>query len=586
MNDEPSRSVAMAPPSLSVDRDAQGVLRLRSPQALGPYAATVSEWLELWAATTPDRVFLAEREASGGWRQVRYGAALERVLRLAQGLLDAGLDATRPLMILSGNSIDHGLLALAAMHVGIPVVPVSVAYSLQDRSLEKVRHITNLVRPGLVHASDPLRYAAALDAVGCPVADLDQLERNAPTERVALAHASTGPDTVAKILFTSGSTGHPKGVINTQRMLTVNQQQAAQVWSFLTIEPPVVVDWLPWNHTFGGNYNFNLVLSNGGTMVIDAGKPAPGLFDTSLHNLRDIAPTMYCNVPRGFELLLSALECDAGFRSHFFSRCRFVFYAAAALPQNVWERFMRLARQERGDDFVLVSAWGSTETAPLCTAVHYPVPRSGVIGLPVPGCEVKLVPVGLKFEARVRGPHVTPGYFRDPGKTAAAFDEEGYYRMGDALLFADPLDVEQGLVFDGRVAEDFKLSSGTWVSVGKLRLQLIAASDGLVQDAVITGHGLDEVGALVFLNPAVAGVLDAAKVRESLRLAMRHQAAQSEQGSSSRIARALVQGEPPSVERGEITDKGYLNQRFVLEHRRSDVERLHADPIDADVVLA
>jgi feruloyl-CoA synthase len=585
MGTSDARRLALARPDVVTERPGDGTLRLRSSQPLGRHADTVSQWLHGWAAETPDRVFLAERSSDGGWRDLTYGNALATVLRLAQGLLDADLSADRPLMVLSENSLEHGMLALAAMHIGVPVVPVSVAYSLLDPSLAKLRHIARLVRPGLVFASDRKRYAAALAATGAAVAEFHSLQHGAPSERVAQAHAVTGPDSVAKILFTSGSTGTPKGVVNTQRMLTANQQQSIQVWQFVREEPPVVVDWLPWNHTFGGNYNFNLVLSNGGTMYLDGGKPIQGLFDTSLRNLREIAPTMYFNVPRGFDLLLPTLQSDAAFRRHFFFRCRFGFYAAAALPQAQWEAFMRLAREERGDDFVLVSAWGSTETAPLCTAVHFPIARAGIVGLPVPGCEVKLVPNAGKYEARVRGPNVTPGYYRDPDQTAAAFDEEGFYRIGDALRLDDPSAPERGLVFDGRVAEDFKLSSGTWVSAGKLRIDLVSAADGLVQDAVITGHDRSEVGALLFLNASKVDKLEAASLRDAIRSALQAHNGQGDSGSSCRIARALVLVEPPSIEHGEITDKGYINQRFVLERRQADVDRLYSGD-DHSVVIA
>ncbi len=577
--------LAMAPPKVVVTRSPDGAVVLRSPQALAPHASTVSEWLDVWAEREPDRTFLAERNAHGAWEKSSYAATRDVVGRLAQGLLNAGLGPDRPLMVLSENSVHHAQLALAAMHVGIPVVPVSVAYSLVDPTLAKLKHIAGLVRPGLVFAGDKARYRAALAAVGTPVADIAALLASEPDARVAQAHARTGPDSLAKILFTSGSTGHPKGVMNTQRMLTANQAQSRQVWQFVDGEPPIMVDWLPWNHTFGGNYNVHLALANGGTLYIDAGKPMPGHFDTTLRNLREVAPTMYFNVPRGFDLLLPVLDNDAAFRRHFFSRCRFMCYAAAALPQNVYDALLNMGQRERGDDFILASSWGSTETAPLCTAVHYPVRRAGVIGLPVPGCEVKLVPNGGKYEARVRGPNITPGYFRDEAKTAEAFDAEGFYCMGDAVRFADPDAPEQGLVFDGRVAEDFKLASGTWVNVGNLRVQLLSAAQGLLQDAVITGHDRDEIGAMVFLHPTAAGLSTAAAL-EALRAALRSHNAQAGTASSCRIARALILEEPPSTERGEMTDKGYINQRFVLQGRSDDVQRLYADAPAGGVALA
>ena len=573
----------MARTEVLVGRAPGGVIYLRSPQELGPHARAVGDWLVQWAHVAPSRVFLAERQAQGDWRELTYEQALKEVRSLAQGLLDAGAGPQHPLVILSGNSIDHALLALAAMHVGVPVIPVSTAYSLVDRSFGKLRHIVDLTTPALVYVDDPVRYLQALQAIGREPLALEQLRKPA-TAQVDRAFAAIGPDTVAKILFTSGSTGVPKGVINTHRMLTVNQQQSSQVWRFTAAKPPVVVDWLPWNHTFGGNYNFNLVLSNGGTFYIDAGKPIPGQFEVSLRNLREVAPTMYFNVPRGFDMLLPYLEEDAAFRRHFFSRCEFIFYAGAALPATTWERLERLGWQERDGDLALVSSWGATETSPMCAGAHAPASRPGVVGLPVPGCEIKLVPNGSKLEARVKGPHITPGYFRDPERTAQAFDGEGYYCIGDALRFVEATNPSQGLAFDGRVAEDFKLRSGTWVSVGHLRVALLEAAGALLQDAAITGHDRDEVGALLFPHPAALGQLGLERLRERIALAMADCNRRTGGASSVRIGRAIVLDEPPRVDRGEMTDKGYLNQRAVLENRDEAVQRLYAAD-DLTVIL-
>jgi feruloyl-CoA synthase len=461
-------------------------------------------------------------------------------------------------------------------------VPVSTAYSLAGRDYAKLRTVVDFIRPGLVFAAQPERFAAALASIGEEAPSFESLVAVPATGAVDEAFAGLTPDTVAKILLTSGSTGAPKGVINTHRMLTVNQQQSTQVWPLLADAPPVLVDWLPWNHTFGGNYNLHLVLCHGGTLYIDGGKPVPDLIGTTLRNLREVAPTIYFNVPRGFDLLLPSLESDAGLRRQFFSRCAMVLYAGAALPANLWERLMRLARGERGEDFALISSWGATETAPLCTAVHFPIERADIVGLPVPGCELKLLPGGGKLEVRVRGPNVMPGYFRRDDLTRAAFDEEGFYRIGDALRFVDPSIPEKGLVFDGRVAEDFKLRTGTWVHVGALRVQLLAAADPLLQDAVITGHDSDEVGALLFLHPTVTAGLPFAEIRTRLSKALTC-LNQEGGGSSMRVTRALVLAEPPRLDLGEITDKGYLNQRAVLNHRAAEVERLHAGA--PDVIL-
>ena len=580
-------SLRFAAPRVEIERRRDGTMILRSPLKLRGHARAVGEWLLHWAKAAPSRVFLAERR-DGGWRNITFHETLNLVRRIGQGLLEYGLDASKPVVILSDNSVDHALLALGAMHVGVPVAPVSPAYSLMSKDFAKLKAIFGLLRPGLVWTSDPEKFAPALAAVGANPTPIAALLDAEATPRVDAAFERIGPDTVAKILFTSGSTGVPKGVINTQRMLTVNQEQYALVWPFLEDRPQVLVDWLPWNHTFGGNNNFGMMLRNGGTFHIDGGKPAPGLVETSVRNLKEIPPTIYFNVPRGFDLLLPFLERDVGLRANFFRRLDLMVYAGAALPQNLWERMQQLAVAERGARLPLISAWGSTETAPMATGVHYAVDRAGIIGLPVPGCELKLLPAAGKLEARVKGPNVTPGYYGRDDLTKAAFDDEGYYRIGDALKFADAKKPELGLAFDGRIAEDFKLSTGTWVHVGATRVKLIAAGDPIVQDAVITGHERSEVGALVFLNAAAIKVrgLDDAGVRGHLRAALAKLAAEAGSGSSTHPVRALVMSEPPSIDANEITDKGYINQRAVLERRAALVEKLHADSPAAEVILA
>jgi len=570
-----------APPRVEVEPRSDGSILLRTPLKLEPYARAVGEWLVDWAQKAPDRAFIAER-AGDGWRRITYREALDAVRRIGESLLARGLDASKPVVLLSDNSIEHGLLSLGAMHVGIPVAPISVAYSLMSRDHAKLKAIFELLEPGLVWAAEPEKFAPALAAVGRTSTPIAELLAVQASERVDAAFARVGPDAVAKILFTSGSTGMPKGVINTHRMMCSNQQSYAQIWPFLEDRPPVLCEWLPWNHTFGSNSTFNMVLRNGGTFHIDGGKPAPGLIETTVRNLRDVSPTMYLNVPRGFDLLLPYLESDAQLRKSLFRDLDMIFYAGAALPQNLWERIENLAIAERGGDLAMLSAWGSTETAPMATCVHFAIERAGVIGLPAPGCEIKLVPSGGKLEARVRGPNVTPGYYRRDDLTRAAFDEEGFYRIGDALRFADPAKPALGLVFDGRVAEDFKLSSGTWVHVGAVRVKLIAAANPVIQDAVLTGHDQDEVGALVFLNPATTKDLSAEAVRARVAAALRTMSAEG--GSSMVPTRALIMAQPASIDANEITDKGYINQRAVLDHRAALVERLYATPRPADVV--
>jgi feruloyl-CoA synthase len=562
-------NLRFAPRRTELEKRRDGAMILRSPEKLGAAARCVTEWLVHWSRQAPERTFLAERKGEG-WRKLSYLETYGAVRRLGQALLDLGLGAERPLAILSDNSVDHALLALGAMHVGIPVAPISPAYSLMSKDFGKLRYIFELVKPGAVWTAEPQKFALALEAVKASSIPLDRLLETNPGSTLEREAAKVKPSSVAKILFTSGSTGTPKGVVNTHGMLTANQQQLAQAWPFVEDRPPVVVDWLPWNHTFGGNHNFNLVLRNGGTLYVDGGKPMPGLVETTVKNLKDVSPTMYFNVPRGFDLLMPYFEKDAELRRNFFRDLDMVFYAAAALPQNLWDRLQKLASAE-GRKPAMLSAWGSTETSPLATSVHFHMERPGVIGLPVAGCELKLVPAAGKLEVRVRGPNITPGYYRRDDLTRAAFDEEGFYRIGDAVKFADPDDPSRGIVFDGRVAEDFKLTSGTWVHVGAIRIRLIAAGDPIIQDAVITGHDRDEIGALVFLSPAAKGVDVKARLEDVLK-------GFSGEASSTRVARIMVMNEPPSIDANEITDKGYMNQRAVLERRAKLVEALYASP--------
>ncbi|GAB4181315.1 MAG: feruloyl-CoA synthase [Rhodocyclaceae bacterium] len=601
-----------APPALDLRTRDDGSLVLRSPMALEPYGRCLGEWLEHWGRQAPDRTFLAERSAGGGWRRVSYAQALASVRAIGQALLERRLSMERPLAVLSDNGVDHALMALAAMHVGVPVAPVSAAYSLVSRDHARLRYILDLLRPGLIFVQDGSRYAAALGAVdghgaeivasanipsGWAMTPIDALLRTVPGEAVDRAYHAVGPDTIAKILFTSGSTGQPKGVINTQRMLCSNQQAIAQLWRFLAAKPPVIVDWLPWSHTFGANHNFNMMLRHGGSLYIDEGKPVPGLVEKTLANLREVSPTIYFNVPRGYDMILPHLESDEALRANFFRDLDLIFYAAAALPQNLWERLEDVAVKARGKRVVMVSAWGSTETAPLATSVHFTIERAGVIGLPAPGTEIRMVPAAGKMELRVRGPNVTPGYFKREDLTRAAFDEEGYYRIGDAGRFADPNDPIRGLEFDGRIAEDFKLSSGTWVHAGAVRLRAITAGAPLVQDCVLTGHDREEIGLLVF--PSLAGArglcpeapADAAlpelirrpEVKAHMRAALQKLAAEGG-GSASCPRRAILLEEPPSLDANEITDKGYINQRAVLMRRAALVERLYAAVPDPGVI--
>ncbi|HEV7784643.1 MAG TPA: feruloyl-CoA synthase, partial [Thermoanaerobaculia bacterium] len=517
MTKAPFKPLNLAPVAIETRSLPGGGLVLRSRHKLRPYAGRLGELLHHWSRAAPDRTFLAERTGEGDWRRVTYGVALDAVERIGSALLERGLDETRPVALLSDNGIDHGLLQLAAMQAGIPAVPVSPAYSLLAEDHVQLRYILELVRPGLVYAADGARFASALRTVATTVSAEIVVSANPPdglgaivfealqaTERspaLDARFAATGPDTLAKILFTSGSTGKPKGVLNTQRMLCSNQQALAQAWPFLEERPPVIVDWLPWSHTFGGNHNFNLVLRNGGTLYVDGGKPAPGLIETTVRNLREVPSTFHFNVPRGYEMLIPHLERDEVLREVFFRDLDAIFYAAAALPQPLWEKLEDLSILATGRRVVMLSAWGSTETAPSATQVHFLIERAGVIGLPGAGTEIKLAPVESKLELRVKGPNVTPGYWQRPELGREVFDEDGFLKTGDAGKLADPHDPSQGILFDGRLAENFKLTSGTWVHVGELRLEILAAAAPLVQDVVVTGHDRQEIGLLVFPNP-------------------------------------------------------------------------------------
>jgi feruloyl-CoA synthase len=595
-----------ATPEITAERRADGSIIVKSTAPLQAHARCVGDWLEQWGRQTPEKIFLGERtNAEAPWTTLTYRDALRQVRSLASWILAQGLSADRPLVILSDNSIDHALLALAAMHAGVPAAAISPAYSLMSRDFDKLRSMIKLLDPGAIYVSSARPFAAALAAIkplhsalivtgdvdGGGAISFRSIAATAEGDAVTTAFAAVGPDTIAKFLFTSGSTGTPKAVINTQRMLTSSQQAKAQTWSFLenADDDLVILDWLPWSHTFGANHNFNLVLRNGGTLYIDGGKPAPGLFATSLANLRSVMPTVYFNVPRGFDMLIAALRGDDELRRRFFGEVKFAFYAGAALPQNLWDSLEDLSIRTVGRALPMVSAWGSTETSPLATDCHFQAKRSGNIGVPIPGTELKLVRSGDKLEVRVRGPNVTPGYWKAKELTAQAFDAEGFYLIGDAVTFADPDRPELGLFFDGRVAEDFKLNSGTWVSVGTLRVAGITALAPLVQDIVVTGHGGDHVRFLVFPNIAacrgLAGLADSAdasevigheKVRAGIASGLAKLKAQGS-GSSGHATRALLLAEPASVDGGEITDKGYINQRAVLTRRAAAVALLEDD---------
>jgi feruloyl-CoA synthase len=595
----------LGPPEVIVERRPDGVILARSPHPLGAYARAATDWLDHWAAVAPERVFLAERERAGakGWRKVTYAEARAAAHAVAQGLIDRGLSVERPVAILSGNSVDHALMGLGAMIAGVPYAPVSAPYSLLSRDFAKLKAIIALLTPGLVFVDDGAPFAAAIEAAVPEAAEVvaganpppsrrscafEALVSTKPTKDVDRAQAQVGPDTIAKLLFTSGSTGTPKGVINTHKMMTSNQAMLRAVTPSYTAEPPTLVDWLPWSHTFGGNNNFNLVLASGGSFYIDDGRPLPGAIEATVRNLSEISPTVYYNVPRGFEMLLPHLQANRELRRRLFERLQAFTYAGAALAPHVREGFERLGLDTVGEVVPMLTSYGSTETGPSAISVTERARDLGVIGVPNPAVEVKLVPNGAKLEARLRSPSVTPGYWREPKLTEAAFDEEGFYRIGDALRFFDESDPERGFLFDGRVAEDFKLATGAWVSVGPLRAKFVAHCAPYVTDVVVAGHDRDAVAALVIPNLAAcrelagasngepAEILACEAVRE--RFADLLESFNAEAGGSSRrLARLILMDDPPSLDSGELTDKGSVNQRAVLTRRAAMVEELYAE---------
>jgi feruloyl-CoA synthase len=574
-----------------------GAFELRCPETLAPYARCIGQWLEQWARDTPAAVAFAEPAAGGGWTRMTWAELRQRVGRVAQGLLNLDLPAGKPLAVLSDNSLDHLVLLLAGMHIGRAVCTVSSAYCrLAGTDFTRIHGILETLDPALVYASDAQVYGPPLvHAPVRPVAvfsqgaeahvgalSFEQLASVPETPAVMQAYAAITPDTHAKYLLTSGSTGHPKVVINTHKMLCANQQMLAQTLRFLSVEKPVLLDWLPWSHTFGGNHNTHLVLRTGGTMYIDDGRPMPGLVNKTLAHLQagpdGVEPTVYFNVPRGYEMMLPALEADEALARRFFGKLRMLFYAGAGMPVSTWQRLEACAARVRSDPLWMTTSWGSTETAPAITFASWKLDRPGVIGLPMPGVRLKFIPNGGKLEMRIAGDNIFPGYRGNEEATRAAFDEQGYYRIGDAGFLLDESDPLQGVVFNGRVAEDFKLTSGTWVSVGTLRLKVVTVLAPYAQDVVITGHDRSEVGALVFLTEAgrqIGREAFTAHARAALK------ALKAEGGGSSQTpTRLLILADAPNMGAGEITDKGYINQRLVLTRRAADVTALYGAPDD------
>ncbi|MFA5597404.1 MAG: feruloyl-CoA synthase [Pusillimonas sp.] len=576
-----------------------GAFILSNPQPLGEITRCVGDWLEYWALRSPNALFIAERDASDAWVKLTYAEVRERVGKLAQSLLDLKLPPMAPVVALSDPGIDQALLMLACLHIGQPFSTVSSAYSRLSKDFIKLNSALEELRPGLIYASDGKTYAAAIGAIkfDVPVVLSQQPEAVVgslrfsdlfdvtETPAVMQAFNALTPETHAKYMLTSGSTGRPKVVVNTHRMLCSNQKQIQLAWPFLKEEKPILVSWLPWSHTFGTNYNFNMVLCNGGSFYFDEGKPLPGLIEKSVRNFREIQPNLFLNVPRAFDSFLTLMEADKGIARDCFARLRAVFYAGAALTPTTWDRFNAEVEKVVGERVVFGSSLGSTETSPVGTFVSWLSDDPRCVGLPVADMHVKFLPNGDKLEVRMKGPQVFSEYLNDPERTAAAFDEDGFYMIGDAGRLLDPEHPEKGIAFNGRVAEDFKLTTGTWVCVGSLRVKAVSLLTPYAQDIVVAGHDKDEVGLLIFPTPKVAEA-DAGHLRQRVQQVMAQLAQDGNIGASSAPTRAMFLPDSPDVESGEITDKGYINQRLVLARRADAVKKLYsAEPGDTEVVF-
>jgi feruloyl-CoA synthase len=567
-------------------------------EELKEFPLKITDKLIYWAEKTPEKTFLTRKNDAGKWIELSYEETLQKVKSISQYLINQDFKSGETIVILSENSLEHALLALAALYVGITYSPISPAYSLVSTDFGKLKHCLNLMTPKLIFAQDENVYKNALKVAKemFPDAIISTLNsqkhtpfsdfcKAAPSKEVNLDNQKIKPESVAKVLFTSGSTGLPKGVINTHIMWCASLQQISQVFSFMQSEPPVFIDWLPWNHTFGGNHNFGLTLYNGGTLYIDEGKPSKSGIEITLKNLQEISPTAYFNVPKGLEMLLPYLEKDSNLREIFFKNLRFFFYAGASLAQPLWDKFQKLSLETTGKIVPIVTGLGCTEAGPSAMFSTGINGFSGLLGVPVAGMEVKLVADGDKLEARYKAPNVFPGYWRNEEATAAAFDEEGYYKTGDAVKFLDEQNPDAGLVFDGRIAEDFKLSTGTWVSVGVLKAKVLSAGSPIVQDVVIAGLDRDYVSVILFLNADACKVL----VNEELENDAFHNHKlvhdflknafeilnKNATGSSTRIEKYVIAIAPPNIDLGEITDKGSLNQRAVLKHRAELIDEMY-----------
>ncbi len=608
------RPVNMGDMKVVREEGKDGVVYIRPQSELSDVPVSNIAMLDYWAEKAPDRLFIADRLPNGEWRRVSFAEARAYSRSIAQYIIDHDLSVDRPIVILSGNSVNHALVALGAMTAGVPYAPIAPAYSTKSKDFEKLHHVFDLITPGLVFAEHIELFEDAIKAVvleSTPVFgtgdlstvpgshNLSEIMESKATEAVDYALSEVGPDTIAKFLFTSGSTGKPKAVINTQGMICSNQIMINNTLAFLKDEPPVLVDWLPWNHTAGGNHNFGIALFNGGSLYIDDGSPTPIGIHKTVHNLLDIAPTLYFNVPKGYEMLVEHLRQNKTLRERFFSRLSIIQYAGASLADHVFQALEEMSVETTGKKTMIITGYGSTETGPFLATTTWPVGRPGEIGLPAAGAEMKLVPNGEKMEVRVKGVSITPGYWRQSDKTKEAFDEEGYYLMEDALKFRDPSDPSKGMLFDGRVTEDFKLNTGTWVNMASVRGATVRGLAPLVRDMVLTGLDLPHIGALLFLDydacraefPELAEEEDTVKIATHAPLVERiqhglNELARQATGSSTLVKRAIILETPPSPDHNEITDKGSLNQRAVMAFRKAECDALYASEIPANVLVA
>lgn len=610
----PFLHIPLSPIDVRMTSLSDGTVYLESAISLKERPFRMTERLVYWAEKTPDKVFIGQKNAEGVWQTLTYAETLKKVRSIAQYLLETDISPDRPIAILSENSIEHGLVALAALHIGMPYSSIAPAYALRSTDYAKLKHTIEILTPVLIFVQDGEQYKNALNAldfkgeivsVTNPLSistHFNDIVLKTPTEAVSQAFKNITPDTIAKILFTSGSTGLPKGVINTHGNITTNWQQITQTFPFMENGGLTFIDWLPWNHVFGGNHNFGLALYNGGSLYIDEGNPTPKGIQKTVENLRDIAPTMYCNVPKGFEELIPFLRADKALRERFFSQLKLFFYAGAGMPQHVWDALEDLAYQTIGKRILISTGLGMTEASPSCMFNLEWGSFSGMLGTPVAGLKMKLVPNGGKMEVRFNAPNITQGYWRNPEATKKAFDTEGYYCTGDALKFVDENDPNKGMIFDGRIAEDFKLDTGTWVSVGVLKAKLLTAAKGLLQDAVITGHDRPFLGAIVFpeLNYCrqlanidehsplwndVEGLVNTPSVLAALKTVLVDFSKEST-GSSTLIKRVLFADFNLSIDKGEITDKGSINQRMILANHPECVNMIYAEkPLEKVVCI-